>query len=265
METKNYVCDMYTIVNLLKRVEGIVKEYYSGTLVNNRTLGKATLTLCRCYEYFGTKWDVAAGLIDKNLVRVMETKDPYTANLLKQHIVLKDSKNNSIDFRHLCASLDGYLNESSPIPKEWNGWQGDIATFANEIRAKTGHSSDYDYLISVSKSWLGHPDSSFSKEDINSDIDADNIYRDLLNNSFNISAAFQNYYYNNRSSNRFSIFITALGGSFEAFHTLMEGPAEIIYLALSDGPGTIPTDIQQGAIYGTFADFVVSRIDSSIT
>ena len=51
METKSYVCDMYTIVNLLKKVESIVKDYYSGTLVNNRTLGKATLTLCRCYEY----------------------------------------------------------------------------------------------------------------------------------------------------------------------------------------------------------------------
>ena len=37
METKSYVCDMYTIVNLLKKVESIVKDYYSGTLVNNRT------------------------------------------------------------------------------------------------------------------------------------------------------------------------------------------------------------------------------------
>ena len=27
METKSYVCDMYTIVNLLKKVESIVKDY----------------------------------------------------------------------------------------------------------------------------------------------------------------------------------------------------------------------------------------------
>ena len=63
----------------------------------------------------------------------METQDPYTANILKQHVVLTDSKNNSIDFRHLCATLDGYLKEDSPIPKEWNGWQGDLTTFTNEI------------------------------------------------------------------------------------------------------------------------------------
>ena len=267
METKSYVCDMYTIVNLLKKVESIVKDYYSGTLVNNRTLGKATLTLCRCYEYHGTKWNIAAGLTDQNLVRVMETKDPYTANILKQHVVLTDSKNNSIDFRHLCATLDGYLKEDSPIPKEWNGWQGDLTTFTNEILAKTNNSNDFDYLISVSKDWLGNPNSSFPKEDINSDIDAENIYRDLLKNSFNISEAFRNYYYNNRNSSRFSIFITALGGRDEAFQTLMEGPSDLIYLGIGDYPGAgkIPTSIQKGAIYGTLADFVLARIDSSIT
>ena len=31
------------------------------------------------------------------------------------------------------------------------------------------------------------------------------------------------------------------------------------------GAGKIPTSIQKGAIYGTLADFVLARIDSSIT
>ena len=35
-----------------------------------------TLTLCRCYEYLRPKWDIAVGLINENLVKVMDAKEP---------------------------------------------------------------------------------------------------------------------------------------------------------------------------------------------
>ena len=112
---------------------------------------------------------------------------------------------------------------------------------------------------------LGSSSYSFSKEDINSDIDARNIYNYMNQSGLTLLTTFEKYYYNNMNMSRFSRFITYLGD--DAFYKMMAGPSELIYTGLSGYPGLgkTPSKIQQKAVSGTFANFVFLKRYSSIT
>lgn len=268
-----YNCDYLYVNTILKNMERIARKYY-GSNATTQHINDAVLNLARTNHYDSGNWIVAAGPIDTVFTAYVANNDPSLYNLVcKNKIVFTDSKKNNIDFPHLCATICGYKH-TSILPKEWSGWQGDLATFATEdVLPKANSSKDYDYLIKVSKELLGTDVSHFSKDDINADIDGENIYNDMINKGLTFLDAFQKYYYNYNNLSRFDIFISNMdrGTNPEenvAFHTLMAGPSLLIYDALGYQPWHqyYPDAMVQGpAIYGTFANFIFERRFSSIT
>lgn len=260
MENLKSSINIYTIGGYLEKIASIVDRYYSGKPLDSKSRACNILGLAKHYIYGDIFWDGLVGDVESDLVKYLEKNEPILASILQKKIKFIDNVGNSIDFQHLCGSLDGYLRGRT-VHKEFFGWKGDIISVTKKVLNYTNNSNDYDYLISASKLWIGHPNGPFSNPDINSDIDCDNIFRELEKNSYDVVKVIKNYYYNNRSYSRFSIFITNLGGD-EAFYTIMEGPINELYPLLGC---PVPTAIQKGAICGTFADFVFLRRDSSIT
>lgn len=267
-----YTCDYFYANTILKNMQNIAKKYY-GSSATTEHINNAVLNLARSNHYDNAQWVVAAGPIDTVFVAYVANNDSALYNLVcKNKIVFTDSKQNKIDFPHLCATICGYKHKG-PLPKEWSGWQGDLATLTTEdVLPKANDSDDFDYLIKITQQLLGSDASSFSKEDINSDIDAENIYNDMINKGLTFLDAFERYYYNYNNLSRFDIFISNMekGSNPEedvAFNKLLDGPTPLIYNALGyyEGDKYYPNIIQQAAVNGTFANFIFERRFSSIT
>lgn len=256
----------YTYINtVINQLKEACKKYYDYIGVSsNFEIETGMLRAIRSSSYNGLKWDISAGLIDTSLLDFLKKNYLYLYNLCSGKIIFTDNKGNEIDFTHFCATLDAYRMDNI-IPKEWAGWQGDLATLTLDVVKKSNNSENYDLLISYARTMLGTPEYSFSKEDINSDIDASNIYNYMKQSNLDFVTAFKNYYYNYMNMSRFNRFITYMGD--EAFYIMMKGPAELIYTGLQGYPGLgkTPSITQQKAVSGTFANFVFEKRDSSIT
>jgi len=265
MELEVYKFD-YTYVNtIINQLKEACKRYYTYVgNVSNFQIETGMLRAIRSSTYFQPKWDISAGLIDKSLLDFLKDNYLHLYNLCSGKIIFTDNKGNEIDFTHFCATLDCYRTDGI-IPKEWGGWQGDLATLTIQVVNKSNDSQDFDILNSYARTMLGASNYSFAKEDINSDIDASNIYNYMKQSNLDFVTAFKNYYYNSMNMSRFNRFINYMGD--EAFYIMMKGPAELIYTGLQGyaGLGKTPSITQQRAVSGTFANFVFEKRDSSIT
>ena len=252
----------YTYINtVINQLKEACKSYYTYVgNVSNFEIETGMLRAIRSSSYDGIKWEVSAGLIDKSLLDFLKKNYEYLYKLCSGKIIFTDNKGNEIDFTHFCATLDSYrMNGNGVIPKEWSGWQGDLATLTIDVVGRSNNSQDYDVLISHARTILGSPEYSFSKEDINSDVDASNIYNYMKQSQLDFVTAFKNYYYNSMNMSRFNRFITYMGD--DAFYIMTQGPSELIYIGLQSYPGLgkTPSIIQQRAVSGTFANFVLKK------
>lgn len=256
-----YKCNYDEAYQLLLRMVTVAKKFH-GSNINNTQLNNSVLALGRYYHYNSTSWNITAGSISSKLIDTLKSTDSYLDNKLKSKIVFIDPNKNEVDFAHLCATLDAYFTASS-IPKEWGGWQGDLGTLTLDVVKAANNSQDYDFLISKAQSMLGSPSYSFSKEDIASDIDAENIYRAIISKPVDVVTAFKTYYFD-RVNFRFDKFIKAYGA--DAFYIIKAGPSDLIYQGLASsgypGLGKTPSQVQKGAVYGAFASFVFKHKDS---
>lgn len=261
-----YKCDYTHAYTLLTKVYEAARNYY-GSNADNFFIDIAVLATIRHNRYNGLRWGIAAGGLDQVFIDHINKTDSYLSDLLRKDIVFTDNKNNEIDFNHLCATLNSYLSDS-PIKNEWSGWEGDLATLTVEVVNACNDSEDFDLLVSKANEMLGSSESTFSKQDINSDIDAENIYNNIKNSNITVLEAFRQYYYEYQNMSRFNRFITGIGED-KAFFELKKGPDPLIYVALMDygdiAKGNAPSQIQNGAVGGAFANFVFLKRDSSIT
>ena len=96
-----------------------------------------------------------------------------------------------IDFKHLCATAEGYFDVTS-VPASWFGWVGDLSTAMKDTdkriaeKLKAGEEADYQI---VADGVIGSERDSFPYEDICSDADAIKI-ADLISKSKSTAHSF---------------------------------------------------------------------------
>ncbi len=140
-----------------------------------------------------------------------------------------DYQNKAMDLPHCFFTTLAY-SYSTLVPNFWSGWGGDLATLASEIEVfRTANNPTAERLQEEADTMIGGV-STFSEEDVNADLDAIVLSKDLSDgNSF--SAVFDNYY-KNKATDRFKSFknsfsnVTSEHDLAQKIYDLMNGGLE---------------------------------------
>ena len=204
-----YTSSNNDIFNKVKEIELLAKEYIKETS-SNKTSTDLTINYIRRNRYNNTLWTSFLGPIDTNFISYVESKN---TNLnIDNNTIIIDKQNQEIDFIHMLTTLNAYYlynqTKSSIIDVNYAGWAGDLTTLLEEVIIyRTNNNVSNKELQIYTDSLLGTNNiSTFSKEDILSDIDALNISKiDTLNT--NLYQTLIDYYETNKtincSNNRF--------------------------------------------------------------
>ena len=232
-------------------------------------------------SYQGAKWTAVAGPIDTVFVNFVDEAYPTYDNFFRNSgEFMRDPRTGAnIDFRHLCATIHGYVSATNPTPDSWSGWAGDCAQLAIESIGRVEDPNDYDQYLAHVMQYMGSNYYEMSISDMLADIDAANI-ANMINSNYNLflSDALVDYYTSTKVNTRYSRFINSFGEYYEfeaevyevldpnnayvAGYSLME----IMAVNYNEEDDPVPTRNQSYAVAGTFVNFVFTKaIDEGYT
>ena len=189
------------IIKALKELENISNNYIS-KMESPLPAFSLFFGYLRLYRYNSTEWELSLGVlpVDKRIetfAKYIEDNYKNINNILMPYIRYNNTQRfnlygTPIKLAHLAATILGY--DSSPVPDFWTGWGGDLATAMVDTKnlAKKENISEDVAAMKV----VGAPNngSSFSYEDILTDIDAITLSKSIDN--LNIVNSLLKYYKN---------------------------------------------------------------------
>lgn len=178
----------------LSELEYLAEQFKSTNNVSH-TAQNLALAYIRGDRYNSTQWNLLAGNVNDFFVNYLRDNSDMDFRSLKN---LGNWEPNTIsgkvDFVHLIATLNMHIgsNNTNLLP-DLGVWGGDLAQFANELK-KSQASLDNSVLISYARASIANTSATFGLYDMNSDMDAVNIYRLMTDYKYSISKAFEVYY-----------------------------------------------------------------------
>ena len=235
-----------------------------------------TVQFVRRLKYNNDSWTTVAGTVDSQFVDYVETNYPslydwFTIENTEEYYYLDPNGEGYVDFRHLCATLNGLLYDSkgfkAAVAGEGNvdnlcGWAGDLQTLCIEVLRYTNSSNDYDTVYSATYDLIGDEEHSLSMMDILADTDAYNVHQLLNSSSSNFISAFTTYY-DDYVGNRYTRFTN--GWSKQTIYDCVRNYTTNTFFLGVDWPlleGYNITDTQADAIASAFTDFIWEKIQN---
>lgn len=248
---------MNTFLSNLNELQNLLNQLYSNGEYSQKERAEAICSLIRHKVYNTPKWNAAAGLINTNFCNYVKSQNPNLFEIMSQtDLVVTDYLGQEIDVPHWAATIDGYLS-ISPIKDEWNGWAGDLGSLIQKIQQMTNNSQDYNWIINVAKNHFLYSGSVFSKQDLVSDIDAENIVNRInLSPSSNFSQVVSSYY-NSGYSKRYTEFVGRRDGSTYFMGNIMRIMNDPYLYAALDITTPPPTSDQIYAVTGVFTTHIL--------
>ncbi len=206
----------------LHRLELLAESYTGGQTSSDFAPSKSDWLVfhyLRQLRYTGSMWDTVAGS-DSEFITLVNSKGTYLKSYFSG-ITEFTVNNDTIDFLHMTAVLATRMYQTAGgiykyldqgIVDSVSSWAGDFQTFMTdnllpivEDKTSTGY---YDATLKL----LGNSNTSFSMEDMYSDVDGWVIYENLIDNlNLDLYTAFYEYYSGSSQysfKNRFTRFIS---------------------------------------------------------
>ena len=195
-EIYNYFGNPVTNISLINELASLAVRYCSmNSLLGIKSINKCILDYLRHVRYDDSEWKIVVGDISP-FVEYIKTNYTSIHNKLLPYIQNDPKDFNiygfKIDLAHLAATTLGYINSildhppSIAIPNFWTGWGGDLATALRDItklkQTKYKNESEQD----IADKYVTGKDSSFSKIDIDADIDAIKLSQSFTTKRFDI-------------------------------------------------------------------------------
>ena len=235
-----------------------------------------TVQFIRRLKYNDDAWTTVAGAVDSQFVDYVETNYPslyayFTIEPAEEYYYLDPNGEGYVDFRHLCAALNGLLYDSkgfkAAVAGEGNvdnlcGWAGDLQTLCIEVLKYTNNSNDYDTVYSATYDLIGDEAYSLSMMDLLADTDAYNIHQLLNSSSSNFISAFTTYY-DDYVGTRYTRFTN--GWSKQTIYDCVRNYTTNTFFLWKDWPlleGYNITNTQANAIASAFTDFIWEKIQN---
>ncbi|MDE8133644.1 DUF1906 domain-containing protein [Erysipelothrix rhusiopathiae] len=202
-------------ISKLKELESLADNFQP-----NNTF-EYILNFFRYEQYAGTRWDLNLdhGISEDFHTFVKESNSnlyEYFYNIYKRENPQKiiDPHGFTLEIPHYFVTTQKYSITSGYtelIPDFWAGWGGDLATLARQIRFKRkgtdpdfpGEGIPIEEMESIANSMMGHPDYTFSEEDVIADLDAIFLSDILKSESIKLSEALEKYHYSDETKNKF--------------------------------------------------------------
>ena len=233
-----------------------------------------TMQFIRRLRYNGESWTTVAGAVESQFVDYVETNDPslydfFTIEYTEDYYYLDPNGEGYVDFRHLCATMNGLLYDSegfkAAVAGEANidnlcGWAGDLQTLCVDVLNYTNNSNDYDIVYNATYDMIGDAAYSLSMMDLLADTDAYNIYRLLNSSSSNFISAFTTYY-DDYVGTRYTQFTNEW--SKQTIYDCVRNYTTNTFFLWKDWPLLAGYDIsntQANAIASAFTDFIWEKI-----
>ena len=195
-EIYNYFGNPVTNISLINELASLAVRYCSmNSLLGIKSINKCILDYLIHVRYDDSEWKIVVGDISP-FVEYIKTNYTSIHNKLLPYIQNDPKDFNiygfKIDLAHLAATTLGYINSildhppSIAIPNFWTGWGGDLATALRDItklkQTKYKNESEQD----IADKYVTGKDSSFSKIDIDADIDAIKLSQSFTTKRFDI-------------------------------------------------------------------------------
>lgn len=146
-------------------------------------------------------WGVAAGPANTGFINYALQKNNRLSFLRNEDLYLDDPSYGGIQFGHLAATVDVYLN----CGVDEGGWAGDLQTAVIQAKRNTSNSDNYTLFYNEISYLIGNIESvsSFSMPDVLADLDGKYIYEHPTNEKF---GTWLRAYYTSTARNRFTNF-----------------------------------------------------------
>ena len=229
--------EIYSIYLKLEKIYNVALSFKSGNVNESNILTTQYLRYLKGGEYgfpgitddngkYGIKWQTMAGIIDKDVCDLVDSKISNEDKNLTFNDPLTQYE---YDILHFGATLNCLLHNVvhetlsglDNIVDDYAGWAGDMLTFAENIKSNNLNQEQANKLI------CSDQDSKFNIADYNADLDAVNI-ADMIKGTSNLTLpkAFLNYFKNEdlskpNYSSRTKYFISHYG-SMNQFMKLCE-------------------------------------------
>ncbi|MGL5150434.1 MAG: hypothetical protein ACRC7N_07690 [Clostridium sp.] len=189
--------------------------------VSNDDVSQQLMCYIQSKQYSSIQFDILT-LPDKGLMRILNCNYPGWSKYKEVDLRVGNS---IIDLPHMIVALNinragvAEVLDTSGISKHSGGFIGDLQqSIGHALSYSNAKSSDEfakDVIKSVGVDIIVRPDgkdesSYFSVADLNSDLDAVNIFREYVVNNDNVVTAMQEYYTSEKHSNRGSEFIRTI-------------------------------------------------------
>lgn len=232
-EILNYTIDSYILFKNLGRLELLAETYLNGKNSSNYKPTQSDWLVfyyIRSLKYNSSLYDIVTGK-DTNFVTYVNNNASYLETYFK-NISTYSPNGNKIDLKHMAASIAGSMYNTDSIYNilyeelEYDSvvsWAGDLHTLMENSILKSGVKEKYGSYYNATYSMLGDESTSFGMQDMYSDIDAWNLYYNMIENTnLSVQEIFKQYYSGKspRSyENRFTSFISIMNSIADDFNT----------------------------------------------
>ena len=195
-EIYKYLGYPVTNISLINELASLAVRYCSmNSLLGIKSINKCILDYLRHIRYDDSEWKIVLGdispfveYIKTNYTSIHNKFLPYIQNDPKDFNI----HGFKIDLAHLAATTLGYINSildhtpSIAIPNFWTGWGGDLATALRDITKLKQTTYKNESEQNIADKYVTGKDSSFSKIDIDADIDAIQLSKSFTTKRFDI-------------------------------------------------------------------------------
>ena len=265
------------VLNKMSALYNAALQYNSDT----KTAALLTLQFIRRGVYNNENWEEVAGEINTQFVSYIQSNYlslySYFTVSSNEELYFDDPNDmGSVDFVHLCATLNGLIYDSTSfksfVAGEANvdnlcGWAGDLQTLCIDVLNYTNDSENYNTVYNATLTLLGTQssnESSFSMSDLLADVDAYNIYNDMNSSCSNFVTAFEYYYVSNYTT-RFTDFTN--NWQKTQIYNCVRKYTTNTFVFFVDWPllnGYEISDVQADAIAAAFTDYIWGLIQDEI-
>lgn len=114
------------------------------------------LQFIRRNKYNSNSWKLAAGSIDMDFVNFVKENSPEIYSYNFENFSVPNNENDiSVDFIHLCATLNSYILLGDCSLSRFSGWAGDLTTLTSQVISRNSNNNlSYENLLEFSKSLL---------------------------------------------------------------------------------------------------------------
>lgn len=232
-EILNYNIDSYILFKNFGRLELLAETYLNGANSSNYRPTQSDWLVfyyIRSLKYNSSLYDIVTGK-DTNFITYVTNNASYLETYFKNKSTYSPNEN-KIDLKHMAASIAGSMYNTDSIYNilyeelEYDSvvsWAGDLHTLMENSILKSGVKEKYGSYYNATYSLLGNEGTSFGMQDMYSDIDAWNLYYNLIENTnLSIQEVLQQYYSGKGTrsyKNRFTSFISIMNNIADDFNT----------------------------------------------